>query len=67
MPFGIGHWELIALGVVLVLFFGTSRVPAIARQLGRGVREARDSLAAADPRRPLRELDRPEEAKRDSD
>jgi sec-independent protein translocase protein TatA len=60
MPFGIGHWELIALGVVLVLLFGTSRVPTIARQLGRGVRELRDSVAAADPRTPLRELDRPE-------
>jgi TatA/E family protein of Tat protein translocase len=66
VPFGIGHWELIALGVVLVLLFGTSRVPAIARQLGRGVREARDSLAAADPRRPLQELERPESTKDDA-
>ncbi|HEU0337260.1 MAG TPA: twin-arginine translocase TatA/TatE family subunit [Gaiellaceae bacterium] len=62
MPFGIGQWELIVLGAVLVLLFGTSRVPQIARQLGLGLREVRRTVDDVDPRRPLRELEQsPEE------
>jgi sec-independent protein translocase protein TatA len=63
MPFGIGHWELIVLGVVLLLLFGGSQLPRIGRQLGLGAREARDTLAGIDPREPLRELDRPSDDK----
>jgi TatA/E family protein of Tat protein translocase len=59
VPFGIGHWELIVLGVVLLLLFGGSQLPRIGRQLGLGAREARDTLAGIDPRAPLRELDQP--------
>jgi TatA/E family protein of Tat protein translocase len=59
MPFGIGHWELIVLGAVLVLVFGTSRVPQIARQLGLGMREVRNTVDAVDPRRQLSELEEP--------
>jgi TatA/E family protein of Tat protein translocase len=40
MPFGIGHWEIIVLALVVLLLFGSSQVPRIGRQLGRGVREA---------------------------
>ena len=57
VPFGIGQWELIVLGAVLVLLFGTSRIPQIARQLGLGLREVRRTVDEVDPRRPLRELD----------
>jgi TatA/E family protein of Tat protein translocase len=63
MPFGIGHWELIVLGIVLVLLFGGSQLPRIGRQLGLGAREARDTLAGIDPRAPLRELGEPTEEK----
>jgi sec-independent protein translocase protein TatA len=45
-----GHWELIALGVVLLLLFGSKQVPQIARQLGRGMREVKDTMADVDPR-----------------
>ena len=31
---GIGHWELIALAVVVVLLFGSKQVPFIGRSLG---------------------------------
>jgi TatA/E family protein of Tat protein translocase len=62
VPFGIGQWELIVLGAVLVLLFGTSRVPQIARQLGLGLRDLRRTVEDVDPRRPLRELEQaPEE------
>lgn len=60
VPFGIGQWELLILGVVLALLFGGSRVPKLARQLGLGVRELKDTVASVDPRTPLKELERPQ-------
>jgi sec-independent protein translocase protein TatA len=50
VPFGIGQWELIALAVVLVLLFGSARLPRMARDLGRGVRELKETVADIDPR-----------------
>ena len=58
MP-GIGHWELIALAIVLVLLFGSKQLPALARSLGRGVREVRQTVVDVDPRTELRELEPP--------
>jgi sec-independent protein translocase protein TatA len=45
MPFGIGIWELLVLGVVLLVVFGPRRLPELGRQLGGGMREFRDSIA----------------------
>lgn len=49
-----GHWELILLGVVLVLLFGSKQLPTIARNLGRGVREVKETVSGVDPRDDLR-------------
>ena len=49
-----GHWELIVLGVVLLLLFGAKRVPMIGRQLGRGMRELKDTVSDVDPREDVR-------------
>ncbi len=60
-----GHWELIVLGVVLLLLFGASRVPQIGRQLGRSVRELKDTVRDVDPREDVRRaLDAPEDEAR---
>lgn len=60
-----GHWELIVLGVVLVLLFGAKRVPQIARQLGRSVRELKDTVRDVDPREDVRRtLEAPEDEAR---
>lgn len=60
-----GHWELIVLGVVLVLLFGAKRLPQIGRQLGRGVRELKDTVRDVDPRADVRRaLDAPEDEAR---
>ena len=59
VPFPVGQWEMLALALVVALLFGGSQLPAIGRRLGRSVRETRDTLAAVDPRTPLREPDRP--------
>lgn len=49
-----GHWELIVLGVVVLLLFGSKQVPTIARQLGRGLREVKDTVKDVDPREDVR-------------
>lgn len=60
-----GHWELIVLGVVLLLLFGAKRVPLIGRQLGRGVRELKDTVGDIDPRDDMRRaMEAPEDEAR---
>jgi sec-independent protein translocase protein TatA len=49
-----GHWELIALAVVVMLLFGSKRIPEIARSLGRGLREVKQTVAEVDPREDVR-------------
>ena len=44
MPFGIGIWEMLVLGVVVLLVFGPKRLPEMGRSLGRGLREFKDSI-----------------------
>jgi sec-independent protein translocase protein TatA len=56
-----GHWELIALAVVILLVFGSKQLPSLARNLGRGVREVRETVIDVDPRASLRELEAPRE------
>lgn len=57
MPFGIGQWEILILGAVLVLLFGSSRLPRIGRDLGRSLREVRQTVEGVDPRTAMRELE----------
>ena len=60
-----GHWELIVLGVVLLLLFGAKRVPQIGRQLGGAVRELKDTVSTVDPREDVRKtLEAPEDEAR---
>jgi sec-independent protein translocase protein TatA len=56
-----GHWELVALGIVILLLFGSKRLPQIARNLGRGVREVRETILDVDPRTELKQLEAPAE------
>jgi sec-independent protein translocase protein TatA len=59
------HWELIVLGVVLLLLFGAKRVPQIGRQLGQSIRELKDTVRDVDPREDVqRALDAPEDEAR---
>jgi sec-independent protein translocase protein TatA len=50
MPFGIGIWELLILLLVLLLVFGPKRLPEMGRQLGKGMREFKDSVSGKDDR-----------------
>ena len=49
-----GQWELIALVFVVLLLFGSKRIPDIARQIGRGVREVKSTVADVDPREDIK-------------
>ena len=46
MPFGIGIWEVMILGVVVLLVFGPKRLPEMGRSLGKGMREFKDSIGS---------------------
>jgi sec-independent protein translocase protein TatA len=60
-----GHWELIALAVVVLLLFGSKQVPQIARQLGRGVREVKGTMREVDVRSDVhRAFEAPEDESR---
>ena len=48
MPFGIGLPELLILLLVLLLVFGPKRLPEMGRQLGKGMREFKDSVSGKD-------------------
>jgi len=58
-----GQWELIVLAVVLLLLFGSKQVPQIARQLGRGVREVKQTVAEVDVRDDVRHAMEPPPAR----
>ena len=45
MPFGIGIWELLILLLVLLLVFGPKRLPEMGKQLGKGMREFKESVS----------------------
>ena len=46
MPFGLGMWEIIILVGVLLLVVGPAKAPGVARSLGRGVKEVRETITA---------------------
>lgn len=52
MP-NIGPMELIILVVVLLLVFGSRKLPELGRSLGGGMREFKDSVTGKDEEPPL--------------
>jgi sec-independent protein translocase protein TatA len=42
--FGIGHWELFFILLVVLLLFGAKRIPEMAQGLGRGIKEFRGAM-----------------------
>jgi sec-independent protein translocase protein TatA len=43
--FGLGAPELLLILFVILLFFGKSKLPGLARSLGESVRELRDGIS----------------------
>jgi sec-independent protein translocase protein TatA len=47
MP-NLGPWEIVILIVVLLLVFGSRRLPEIGRSVGKGMREFKNSVTGKD-------------------
>ncbi len=55
---GLGTGELIVIAVVLLVFFGGAKLPALMRGAGKGIREFKDAMnAPADS--PVSETEKP--------
>lgn len=44
MGFGVGFQEMVIIGLIFLVLFGPSKLPEMARDIGRFVREARRSI-----------------------
>ncbi|MFL2541576.1 MAG: twin-arginine translocase TatA/TatE family subunit [Candidatus Latescibacterota bacterium] len=42
--FGMGHWEILIIFVIILLIFGAKRIPEMAQGLGKGIREFRTAM-----------------------
>ena len=62
MP-NVGPWEIILLVVVLLLVFGSRRLPEIGRSVGKGMREFKQSVTGKDEPHELESGDQPVELK----
>jgi sec-independent protein translocase protein TatA len=60
MP-NVGPTELIILVVVLLLVFGSRRLPEIGRSVGKGMREFKHSVTGKDEGEPLEDAQDPPE------
>ena len=48
--FGLGFPEIILILVIVILIFGTSRIPELGRGLGEGIRNFKKSVRSDDDR-----------------
>ncbi len=51
MPFNVGFPELVIVLVIALIVLGPKKLPDFGRSLGNGIREFKDSLSGADPRK----------------
>ena len=50
--FGLGFPEIILVLVIVILIFGTSRIPELGRGLGEGIRNFKKSVRGDDEKKP---------------
>jgi sec-independent protein translocase protein TatA len=60
MP-NLGPWEIVILVVVLLLVFGSRRLPEIGRSVGKGMREFKNSVTGKDEESELEDAQDPPE------
>lgn len=42
--FGLGPWEILLIILVILVFFGATRIPKLMRSMGQGVKEFKTGL-----------------------
>ena len=50
--FGLGFPEIILVLVIVILIFGTSRIPELGKGLGEGIRNFKKSVRGDDEKKP---------------
>jgi sec-independent protein translocase protein TatA len=40
----LGPWEIVLIGVFVLVFFGANKIPSFMKGLGKGVREFKDAM-----------------------
>jgi sec-independent protein translocase protein TatA len=54
--FGLGHWELLIILLIIMMVFGAGKLPGVMRELGNGVKSFKDSMSGVadkdDPAKP---------------
>jgi sec-independent protein translocase protein TatA len=50
--FGLGFPEIILILVIVILIFGTSRIPELGRGLGEGIRNFKKSVRGDEEKKP---------------
>lgn len=58
---GLGGWEPLLIILVIVLLFGSTKIPQLMRGLGSGVNEFKKGLKEGDPNDPDKDKDKPSE------
>ncbi|HEY3963533.1 MAG TPA: twin-arginine translocase TatA/TatE family subunit [Planctomycetaceae bacterium] len=53
--FGIGQTELLIFLVIVVVLFGSTRIPTLARSLGKSITEFKKGVAGIDEEKPAPE------------
>ena len=42
--FGLGHWEILLILVIVLIFFGDGKLPKVAGEIARGIKSFRQGL-----------------------
>ena len=52
---GIGSWELLIFALLVLLLFGGSRIPTLARSLGKSITEFKKGVSGIEEEKPTSE------------
>lgn len=42
--FGLGHWEIILILIIVLIIFGAGKLPTVAGELAKGIKSFKDGL-----------------------
>jgi sec-independent protein translocase protein TatA len=42
--FGLGHWEIILILVIILIVFGAGKLPKVAGEIAKGIKSFKESL-----------------------